>query len=351
MNKLSGFKLILIMILLHSLILVASSVATAELITPEEADANTHPFMRKILEYFRSESIDSNVDNVDKRYHVRLASDLRTLFLDLSDYDGDKLLMFQPNTGIFTTVSVSDAKKFGLSYSKQSSSDENPEVYGKSTGSDLRFDYTTHQWLVSANYSNYQGFYTSDIPGQTSYVVPDLELNSFGVWAVRTVKPSQYSLRSVINQTARQIQRGGSVLLGISLRETKVTNGGGPIVDSTITGILGTQTQTATKIRSTSLIPFIGYGYQYNFTQNAFIGSEFTFGWGPTYLVVNDSGGRESEWESATNFNFKLFTGYNGVTHYFGLLVNSTKDSFTINDIGFSSGVSSTQFYYGFRFK
>src|SRR6185369_6613161 len=143
--------------------------------------------------------------------------------------------------------------------------------------------------------------------------------------------PHRFSLPALVSQTARQTGSGGSTLIGISFCNETIENNE-PFVPPSMSGTFKTaNNDQLSRISTTSLIPSIGYGYQYNFTENFSVTGSIAYGIG--LAQVRRNGGKDqNEINSATKTDIEIAIAYNALKYYTGM--RSTLDDLTINGQG-----------------
>jgi hypothetical protein len=297
------------------------------------------------------------IESVDEvPYHVRVGTDFREFEYVMEKSDETKSLTFLPNSGQYLTVSVADSRTFGLSYSQNVSTSEDPVIYGDTQFKDFRLELPFTKWVFSASYAQYKGFYINKSDNENTvwksekpHLLPNMSSRTLALRATYVAVPHRFSLPALIAQTARQTASGGSTLLSLSYRHETIDNNQ-PFVPAAVSEYYLTgQINQLSHVSTDSLLPSIGYGYQYNFTKSFGIIGAISYGAGFA-KVRRNVGTEQSAIKGATKTDGEVALVYNGTKYYSGLRTNAESLLVEGNSIDTETTLRRTQIYFGGRF-
>jgi hypothetical protein len=289
-------------------------------------------------------------------HHFRYSAEKRSLAFSVPSVHSASNLWFEPNGGLYSVLSYNHAEKFGAAVSWKADSGAEAEKYGPTKYFDLRFDLPFGDWLLQTHYSRYLGFYLSNPqdrdptwdPSSPYPQFPDLKATSLGVRAQFVVTPHRYSLNHLINQTSRQTRSGGSAILGLEVRQDEFGNGHSFLPGASLTPTSDSESLRSLKV--TNLAASLGWGGYLALTKNVGAAMSFHYKWGPARIVQNFVEGKDTLTKPITHFGLDMSLGYNGITNYYGLRIESQSMSVPTRSSNFDTSLGLTSIYYGFRF-
>ncbi len=260
------------------------------------------------------------VQNLDYTLHLRDSSTRSDLFYKPNVND-----IVVPKLAYKDLVTVSWAMALEME-------NEEKRLMGDTKFTDIRLDFTYHNFAIEAYYNQYSGMYlenTGEVdpqfnPGDPSLLRPDLYVRGLGVTMTWIWDENDFSMLNLVSQNERQESWGGSFLFGGSINETYF---------SADQSIVPTQVQSQFdvigQIRSgtfRTLSAKAGYGY--SMAKKWFLGGYIMAGPGISYRTLRIDGQSNSTgFEPTGRVELLASTGYNG-DWFFGNLKYDLKQDF-----------------------
>ena len=277
----------------------------------------------------------------DRELHISLTTEAQNYGLVLRDNATGRELNYNPNVGSVLTPTISYGPYFSLSWGFRGPvSEANKVNRGNTRYTDIRFDFSYHQFLVNAFYSQYSGLYlenssTAD-PGyadtEAKIQRPDLYARVYGVSMTWVFNEESFSIPNLLTQAERQERNGGSFLFGGSFTET-IVRADSELVPTNLANdfdVLGNFSGGKFQTLSAK----VGYGY--SLASRWFLGGAILMGPGLSRRTFRYSNRGESRgWEPALRSEFFFSGGYNG-DHFFAAFRGEA-----MQDIFYLSGSSS----------
>lgn len=306
----------------------------------------------------------SNVFAVDysNSFTVRPQLERKTLSLGISP--SDKLVAsgengqngrpesvsFLPNIGMSLGVGVS-YKALSLTFSRDDSSNKDQvEANGLTSGDNYGISFEYSRLYLTVFHQNLKGFYVKDLNSDhESEKYPEVQLRSTGITVINIVNPVLFSLSSILDQSKRQTESGGSILMSFSVSSNLLSHNDDRILPVEVRQSYG-DSSDITGIKLDEVNATAGYGYL--LTKSNFYGS-FALGIGPSMQVLRiESGGQNAQ--TSTGFSAAQLVvfglGFNGPELFLG--VNFVSESVTSenDDIGVEFKREKVQSFVGWRF-
>lgn len=291
-----------------------------------------------------------------QRYHVRLTTEARDVSFGFAKTDLEKSLHYLPNVSDYLGFSITDARHFGLAFSVANGHPEDPKLFGKTKSTDLRFELPKDSWQISGHFTEYKGFYLDETysvqpgwsEGQPHVHFPNMEYRSFGARVTFVAAPHRFSLPSLITQTAHQTAKGGSMVVGMQINHERVKNSE-PFIPSEVKALFDAEKEIY-RLQYVSVIPQVGFGYQYNFTPKYFISGLFALGYGIGQFSRTSKKGVDTDVTPVAASEAGVFAGYNGDTHFWGMRIKYDSKEIEMKSSDYESTMTLSNVYYGFRF-
>ncbi len=238
----------------------------------------------------------------------------RSLGLQLSDLGDDRTVEWRPNVSasLGTDFYYRDFPAVGFSYSLPSF---NPGTYGKTRSYDVRAEFDIlNRYYFQLDWQHYKGFFTRDAGSFTPGPFKDssLEINNVSVRNIFVFSPDKFSLEALRTQSKRQIKSGGSILSGIYAGWAQASSPNG-LIPLPVQPLFGKDGSLA-RVTNISLLLRGGYGYNWVFYRNFFLGGYGLLGIGgtQTQLKYNSSTPTKNKANLAVDINLYAALGYTG---------------------------------------
>ena len=169
----------------------------------------------------------------EKDIHASVGLQILDYAVDFVDEETGKNLSYKPNLQNLVTPRISYQGLWGLSWGFKAGENQGDKVIlGETDYTDIRFDVSLHDVTIQTFYSEYRGFYIDNSygvdpsweEGDVKFQFPDMYSRIVGAALTWVIDSDTFSLPSLFNQSERQEKHGGSILVGLSITETKVEN-------------------------------------------------------------------------------------------------------------------------------
>lgn len=210
--------------------------------------------------------VDSTFITSHKRFYgikTTLSNDLLTLDYV---YKGKEKYKFESNRPFSIGVGfVWGASSVSFSQGVSFLRDDNK---GKTKATDFQYHHYEDKFLIDLYFKQYKGFYLNeDIRRENILKYPDLRINMYGVFYQYVFNNTKYSLAAANDQSKRQLQSAGTLLLG------------GSFYYSTLRNIPDFDDEYKDYDKKTYQFgPNVGYGYNWVLKKDLLLAGAFTFG-------------------------------------------------------------------------
>lgn len=289
-----------------------------------------------------------------KSVHVKLGLDIPGYDLDFGGQDRE--IRYKPNLDSMFSVGVSLQDFIGLTWGFRNSQNEKDlEKKGRTEYDDWRLNLAFRHFHVKLNYARFQGFYFEDsaevdptwVDGQPFVQEPNMVFQNSGINLTWIWKPEKFSLVAAYDQTERQEDSGGSLLLGTALNETLIKNDG-ELIPVAVQPAYGTQGKI-TEGRFQSVNLKVGYGYTFVVAKKYFASLAVMGGPGTQYMKVKGTDFSTSRSAQSVKSDALLSLGYNGDDYFGGIFAAADSTDYKTGEIRISADAWMARFYFGFR--
>lgn len=258
-----------------------------------------------------------------KRFHLHTGILIPGYDIEFANKDNsNQKLKVSPNINGQITVGLSIKNLFGLGWGFSSSqSDQNIADKGKTKSLDFRFNFAFKNFLISTNYSDFEGlFINKGTAPFTRY--SDMNLRNMSINVVYVLSPKSFSTAAMYDQTQRQEASGGSWLIATSLEQSYFNNHGQTFLTGQSINF-GTD-QLMSSARFSTLNLYAGGGYTFSIRKAFYISGTALIGAGLQQSKVVLTTSDYDKWGNSTKFTLNLAAGYNGLRFFSGLGVFAT---------------------------
>ena len=272
----------------------------------------------------------------DRDLHVTLGIQKQEYSVQLRDDKSSQDLYYKPNIGSVLIPRISYKDLWGLSWGFNTPVSEGDEyLNGKTSFTDVRFDFSFHNFTVSSYYSQYRGMYLANSTAVNPLLTandpniqrPDMYSRASGVSFTWVWDPETFSLPNLYNQAERQEKRGGSILFGGAISENVLTADSSFIPASIQNDFDLLASMRGARFQTLSLKG----GYGYAFAKKWFIGGAVMVGPGVARRKFEYDNQSESEGWEPTGFGELLLSGgYNGDLFFTSLKIDFRQDFFVL---------------------
>jgi hypothetical protein len=300
----------------------------------------------------------ASVDELsDKFLTVKPFVEIPGFDLEFVNEAESRKIKWAPNTDSITGLGFSFHGLLGFSLSLANPQDEQDKLKeGETDYQDWRLSYSLNEMSVQVNYLRYEGLYVVNsseidpsIRGSDPLIqYPDLYLRNISVNFNYSLNPKAYSLESTLDQTVRQTESGGSLLLGLAVSETIFSNPE-PFIPSSVQSHFGDD-QEIEFGRFRAISSKIGYGYNWIPMGDWYISAAVLLGPGLQWATFRTPAGDKKNQRTAFKVDAIFSTGYNGRTWLGGLSVLADGTNYKTNSISITSNLWATKVFMGRRF-
>lgn len=230
------------------------------------------------------------------------------------------------------------------------------QIYGDGDSTDIFLQFFGRSWTHQIFYQNYEGYYIENsteilpsLPANLKIARPDIKTAHYGVNFIYNFKPENYSPRVTFDQTARQLESGGSWLAMASFHNYQFRSRP-QLLPSSIASKYG---ELATLESGNLLQASIsgGGGYTYVFRERWYLTGQMLWGVGGGYenFETNDYVYKRTATSMVSNVALGL--GYNGEKFYLGVAAISDNYNADLPSLKLRVNSVQTLVSYGYRFE
>lgn len=286
--------------------------------------------------------------------HIKLGVDIPGYDLILKGQNRE--IKYNPNADTLFSVGVSVQDFLGITWGFRNSQKEEDKIQkGKTDYEDWRINLAFKQFHIKFNYARFKGFYIQDSSevdpswseGQPFYQKPELVSQNLGVNLTWILSPGDFSLVAAYDQTERQEDSGGSILIGAATSETLFEDQN-QIIPTNVQSAFGLH-QRITEGRFQSFTVKAGYGYTFVFRKKYFASLSGQFGFGRQYMKIKGTDFSDSTWAPAKKGDLLVSFGYNGDDYYTGLFASGDQTDYKTGEMEIAVNQWMVRAYFGFR--
>jgi len=300
---------------LFSLVLLSFS-ASAQL-TSEDEKQRYLKEQKEEREKFSKEADTNYILPYHEQLVLRVYTAKKWNNLSLHNVPGISALRYRPNSsynigigGTYKGLTINLAYGFGfLGFL-------NPrKELGVTKYLDLQSHMYGRKWLIDVFAQFYEGFYlfpkgTATVDGDSYYVRPDLNTNTFGASVQYVFNNRKFSYRASVLQNEWQKKSSGTLLLGVEAYYGNM-HADSSIVPKKVDSL--TFTQSIYKSEYVKLGPSVGYAYtlivKKHFFATGSLSGNVAFG---NTATTSDFNGQENNFSIIPGAFYRVFAGYNG---------------------------------------
>jgi len=213
----------------------------------------------------------------------------------------DKVVVWSPNYRAQTGVSLGYDGLIGVAISgKGDLKQEDLDLKGSTTYSDLRFRFPWRRVSIEFGYQQTRGFFAENTstfaPGSATIKRPDLQLESKYLQLIGVLRPNSYSLAAAFDHSELQQTSGGSPLAVLQLVETSFSDSQ-ELIPSQLQSAFGAEALIKRGVFQTANAG-LGYGYLLRFGDTGYAFAQGLLGvgaqLGKTYSDTQEFSANES---------------------------------------------------------
>jgi hypothetical protein len=267
------------------------------------------------------------------------------------------VLNYVPNSRTQTGIEISIPKVMGIAIAGQGPMSSEDELKkGRTDYQDYRLSLNFDSFQLFFSYARYQGFYientgyvdpsrSSDLPYLQNREMSLQNINADFLWVA---SPESFSLKALFDQTVRQEESGGSLLLGLSLQDT-VLSSQGPLIPASVRNEFGAD-QNIERGHFRTALARLGYGYTLVLARKWYAGLGITLGFGVQSSEYSDSTQTSTSTQAPSRTDALGSLGYNGDRYFSGISFATSNTKYSTASFAVHPLLTSVRFFAGTRF-
>ncbi len=264
----------------------------------------------------------------------------------IPDESESNKIELEPNIDSQLTVGVHIKDLFGIGWGfSGKASDESIQEKGKTKYNDFRFHFAFDKFMISTNYSQYEGFYIKNGSTNTgNRIYPNFRLTNFNFDFIYNFHSHKFSLPALFDQTQRQEKSAGVFLLAGSINHTSLKS------NSVFLNSSFNSDQNLTNLGFYSLNTYAGGGYTLVMKKKFYISGVGLLGVGVQNGQLKQiSGAKKEKWDFTQKLTLNLGFGYNGNRFFSSLGVFVTGIKYKLEESSFDNNMASISLNFGWH--